>query len=255
MPKRIWIALSALVFVSFGFSAYKFKNVARVAGVMVTSSDFSDSAVVGANVSDTEPTLSPELTLLGLYEKLDLQSLKLNHQGFDFAVKGYLKLQAQGKIKNQLLTIVDFSQPSTNKIMYILDVKQHKLLKQTHVAHGRNTGALMANDFSNVAESFQSSLGFYVTSETYIGKHGLSLRLDGMEKNINCQARPRAIVVHGAEYANEAFYKSTGYLGRSYGCPAVPTKDANYIINTIKNGTCLFLYSPDKGYQKQSSLI
>jgi hypothetical protein len=129
------------------------------------------------------------------------------------------------------------------------------LLQHSLVAHGRNTGALMANSFSNQAESNKSSLGFYVTSETYQGKHGLSLRLDGLEKNINDNARSRAIVVHGADYATEGFYKSTGYLGRSFGCPAVPTMDANKIINTIRNGSCLFIYSADQGYLKNSKLV
>ncbi len=191
-----------------------------------------------------------------LYDSLQLGALRLNREAYLFALKGYNKLKNDGKLKNtDLLTIVDFSQASTNKRMYIIDLKKRKLVEQSLVAHGRNTGQLMATDFSNVAESFQSSLGFYVTSETYQGKHGLSLRLDGMEKQINDNARSRAIVIHGAEYATESFCKFTGYLGRSYGCPAIPQNVSKSIINTIRNGSCLFIYSPNQQYLKKSALL
>ena len=194
--------------------------------------------------------------LESLYDSLQLGALRLNRQAYLFAVKGYTKLKADGKLRNgDLLTIVDFSQASTNKRMYIIDLKKKKLVEQSLVAHGRNTGQLMATNFSNVPESFQSSLGFYVTSETYEGKHGLSLRLDGMEKQINDNARNRAIVIHGADYATEGFCKSTGYLGRSYGCPAVPQNVSKSIINTIRNGSCLFIYSPNQQYIKKSMLL
>jgi hypothetical protein len=113
----------------------------------------------------------------------------------------------------------------------------------------------MARDFSNQPESNQSSLGFYVTSDAYQGKHGLSLRLDGLEKNINDNARERAIVIHGADYATEGFCRSAGYLGRSQGCPAVPTSISKTIINTLGTGSCLFIYSPDQKYLKKSTLL
>lgn len=199
---------------------------------------------------------SANIGLANLYDSLHLDARRLNRQAFDYAIKGFEKLKAAGKIKkDHLLTIVDFSQPSTSKRMYIIDVKNRKLLQQSLVSHGRNTGMLMANSFSNQPESNKSSLGFYVTSETYGGKHGLSLRLDGMEKNINDNARNRAIVVHGADYASESFCKSTGYLGRSQGCPALPNNVSAAIINTIRNGSCLFIYSADKGYSSTSKYI
>ncbi|WP_207496860.1 murein L,D-transpeptidase catalytic domain family protein [Aridibaculum aurantiacum] len=251
MPKKLWITLVALVLVSFGVTAYKAKNEVIVKASFETGTDSLASTEVVAN----DAVSSEKMRFTALYDVLNLQNLKLNKQAFQLAINGYSKLKTQGKIKNDLLTIIDFSQPSTSKRMYIIDMKKNKLVRHSHVAHGRNTGLLMATTFSNKAESYQSSLGFYVTSETYIGKHGLSLRLDGVERNINDNARARAIVVHGADYANESFYKSTGYLGRSFGCPAVPTKDAPEIIQNIKNGSCMFIYSTDKGYLKQSSLI
>lgn len=190
-----------------------------------------------------------------IYTQLHLDVLKLNKQAFDAAVTGYKKMLAQNKLQNNaLLSIADFSQPSNQKRLYIIDLKNKKLVMNTYVAHGRNTGKLMATEFSNIAESNQSSLGFYVTAETYSGKHGLSLRLDGVEKNINDNARNRAIVMHGADYANESFHKSTGYLGRSFGCPSVPTALSAEIIKTIRGGSCLFIYSADKKYFSQSAL-
>lgn len=243
MTKKIVASVFALVSITFIISAYSSHYQPDPVTVPVS---------VDSAVSSEVPVVSSYAVL---YEQLGLASLKLNRQAFDLAIKGYDKLKAAGKIRSELLTIVDFTQPSTNKRMYIIDMLSGKLVKHSHVAHGRNTGMLMAKSFSNVAESNQSSLGFYVTSETYTGKHGLSLRLDGMEKNINDNARARAIVIHGADYANESFYKTTGYLGRSFGCPAVPTRDANQIIQTIKNGSCLFLFSNDAQYLKKSGFL
>jgi hypothetical protein len=248
MTKKILVA--SVLLGSITFTAFK------------TSPDFSSSNSVSNVIGDsaassTNETVEPaKPTLYSLYEEMDLGANRLNKQAFTLAVNGYLKLKNQGKLKNtNLLTIADFSQPSTQKRLYIIDIKKKKLLINTVVAHGRNTGLLTANSFSNTAESFKSSPGFYVTAETYEGKHGLSLRLDGVERNINDNARDRAIVMHGADYTSSSFIKSTGYLGRSFGCPAIPMELTNTIINTIRNGSCMFIYAPDKTYLKQSSLI
>jgi hypothetical protein len=128
-------------------------------------------------------------------------------------------------------------------------------LFNTFVSHGRNSGTDMATEFSNDPNSFKSSLGFYVTGDTYKGEHGYSLRLDGKEKGINDNAQERSIVMHAADYVNEAVVKAKGYLGRSLGCPAVPPALHKAIINTIKDGTCLFLYSPDQYYITHSRII
>ena len=249
MTKKFIFAFTALLVFSYAVTAFTTDET------IVNGTKDSIAAIIIVDETVPVTNISPADKLSNLYEALNLKALKLNKEAFVQAVNGYKKLNKEGRIKNSLLTIVDFSQPSTSKRMYILDMAAGKLVKQSHVAHGRNTGALMANKFSNVPESFQSSLGFYIASETYQGKHGLSLRLDGVEKNINDNARARAIVIHGADYANESFYKATGYLGRSYGCPAVPTKDANAIISTLCNGSCIFIYSPDKNYIKASKLI
>ncbi len=127
------------------------------------------------------------------------------------------------KIKNaDVLTIIDFSKPSTEKRLFVFDIQNMKVLYQTYVAHGVNSGTLYAKRFSNKPGSNMSSLGFYITGETYIGQHGYSLRLDGLETGINNNANKRAIVMHSADYASTGFINARGYLGRSYGCPAIP---------------------------------
>ncbi len=191
-----------------------------------------------------------------MYDSLHLSSVGLSQQAFDYAIKGYTYLKNQGKLQNQrILSIIDFTKPSSQKRLYILDVTNFKLLFNTYVAHGQNTGQEYASKFSNKAESFQSSLGFYVTTGTYMGKNGFSMQLDGVEKGFNDQADERAIVMHGAPYVSEDFIRQRGYLGRSHGCPAVPQPLNKPIIEKIKNGSCLFIYSNNKTYLSRSRII
>ncbi|MBA2328590.1 MAG: murein L,D-transpeptidase catalytic domain family protein [Flavisolibacter sp.] len=172
-----------------------------------------------------------------------------------YAYKGYEILKQKGVLRNgSILTVVDFSQSSRKKRMYIIDVDAEKVLHHTYVAHGRNSGLDMATQFSNTPESLQSSLGFYVTKQTYIGKHGLSLRLEGKDKGFNCKAEARAVVLHGADYIGNHRVKS-GYNGRSFGCPAVPRAESQKIINWIKDGTCLFIFHPSNSYLHGSSIL
>jgi hypothetical protein len=180
----------------------------------------------------------------------------LSTEALQYAYKGYLNLVQNGVVKNtDVLTVCDFSQPSTKKRMYILDVKNFKVLLNTYVAHGKNSGFTTADRFSNKPESLQSSLGFYVTKNTYNGKHGLSLKLDGQERGFNDNAEARAVVVHGAEYIGSQ-RTGAGYMGRSFGCPAVPQQQAATVINYIKNGTCLFIYHPSaNNYLKGSKIL
>ncbi len=188
-----------------------------------------------------------------LYDSLKLETKGLSRETFELAIAGYNKLSTAGKINNNKLSIVDFSQASTKKRLYIIDLEGKKLLFNTLVAHGKNSGELMAKNFSNTEESNQSSLGFYLTAEKYIGKHGLSMRLDGLEKS-NSKARERAIVMHAADYVNEGVAKSRGFIGRSWGCPAVSPELNEPIVNAIGNGSCLFIYSPQQSYLAQTSL-
>jgi hypothetical protein len=165
----------------------------------------------------------PDFSMSSVYDSLHLDSLGLSRQAFDYAQKGWNRLFREGKLTHSsVLAIADFSQPSSNKRLYIVDLRQYRILFQTLVAHGRNSGKELATSFSNVMSSNKSAPGFYVTGETYNGRHGLSLKLNGVEKGINDNAYNRAIVVHGADYVDESFIASQGYIGRSQGCPAVP---------------------------------
>ncbi len=192
----------------------------------------------------------------GLYDSLHLGIAGLSKAAFDNAVEGYNHLLAQGKIKNDgVLSIVDFTLPSSVKRLFVIDMKNAAVLFNTYVSHGRNSGKLMANEFSNDINSFKSSLGFYLTSNTYKGKHGYSLKLEGEEQGINDNALSRGIVMHCAPYVTENFIKNQGYVGRSEGCPAVPPNMYKPIIEKIKDGSCLFMYSADKYYLSHSTIL
>ena len=186
-----------------------------------------------------------------IYEQMNLKGL-IDFNAFEAAYVGYKKLNNN---KNNLLTIIDFNLPSTEKRMYVLDLSKKEVLYVTHVAHGRNSGGNFATSFSNKNGSYQSSLGFYRTAETYNGGNGYSLRLDGLEKGINDLARSRAVVIHGADYCNENFIKSTGRLGRSFGCPALPQELNKPIINTIKDGSLIFIYADKPEYYAMTKVL
>ena len=186
-----------------------------------------------------------------VYEDALLKEANLALPVFEKAIIGFYNLNNNNKLNQdkQIITVIDFTRPSSEKRMWIIDLKTNKLLLNTYVAHGQGSGGNLADSFSNIEESHKSSLGFYVTSETYIGKHGLSLRLDGHDKGINDKARNRAIVVHGASYVSESFIKTTGRLGRSFGCPAVPVELNDKVIRLIKDKTCMFINGNIKSYQ------
>jgi len=173
---------------------------------------------------------------------------------FSVAVKGFNRLKQEGKIKKDLLTVIDFSQSSNTKRLWIIDMSTQTVLYNTLVAHGRNSGDEYANDFSNANSSNQSSLGFYVTGEIYAGKHGQSLRLDGLENGINSNARSRGVVMHAADYVSDTFIKMHNRLGRSQGCPALPAELTKEVVNLLKDKSCLFIYHPTKSYTTSSRL-
>lgn len=194
--------------------------------------------------------------LTKIYDSLKLNVQGLSQHAFDCAVKGYEYLKAQGKIANDnVISIADFTKPSSQKRLFVIDIKNCKVLFNTYVAHGQGSGQAIAREFSNKPESYQSSLGFYRTEDTYNGKNGYSLHLEGMEKGINDKAEERAIVMHGAPYVSEAFISQKGFIGRSWGCPAVPEKLNKPIIEKIKNGSCLFIFSENSKYLNSSRIL
>lgn len=190
-----------------------------------------------------------------LYDSLKLNQCGLSLQAFEYAYKGYQKLENKGLLKNPgILTICDFSKSSFEKRMYIIDVTNCKMLLNTYVAHGKNSGGEYARRFSNSVRSLASSLGFFITKNIYFGKHGQSLRLAGLEPGYNDKAEKRAVVIHGAPYIGEQRLYSD-YMGRSFGCPAVPQSQATKVINLIKDGTCLFIYHPSASYLHGSKIL
>ncbi len=153
------------------------------------------------------------------------------------------------------LTVIDYSKPSSERRLWVFDLKSRELIYEELVAHGQGSGANMATQFSNDDESHQTSLGLFVTSDTYVGKNGYSLRLDGLDRGVNDRARDRAIVMHGAPYVSESFVKANGRLGRSWGCPAISAAVAKRVIDRVKGGGLVFAYYPDAGLVKASKYL
>ena len=196
---------------------------------------------------------------LELYSKdiyNSLQTDDLSYDVFEKAIRGYIQLKRGKELKNpDILCVIDFSKSSKEKRLFVIDLKAKKILFHELVAHGTNTGVEYAKFFSNTRHSNKSSLGFFITGKPYNGKRGYSLKLFGMEAGFNTNAFVRGVVMHGARYVSEKFVRQNGRLGRSFGCTAV-SEEVNYsIIQTIKNGTCMFIYFPDKEYLSKSKYL
>lgn len=187
-----------------------------------------------------------------IYQSLEANNLVLpNQESFQEALRGFYLLKEKGLIQKEILTLIDFGLSSNIKRLWVIDLTNNTVLFNSLVAHGRNTGEEFAKNFSNANSSFKSSLGFYTTGEVYNGKHGMSLRLDGLEKGVNNNARARGVVVHAASYVSESFIKQNKRLGRSQGCPALPAELSKDIINVIKDKSCLFIYSPTRTSEQE----
>lgn len=181
-----------------------------------------------------------------ILDKLHVQGL--TSDVLSLSIKGYEKMQDSLGTCYRYLMIADFSKPSNEKRFYMIDLKDTALVLHDYVAHGKNSGMLYANEFSNTPHSCQSSLGFYKVSEPYYGQHGLSLRLDGLDKGFNHRARERAIVMHTADYAHPEFIKQNGRMGRSFGCPVLPQESFKKISGSVSQNSLLFIYYPDANY-------
>ena len=191
-----------------------------------------------------------------LFTDMNLAEYGLSEQAFASAYKGYQYLLSRNRItRTEFLSICDFSQSSRKKRFYLIDILNKCLVLNTYVAHGKNSGGEYANRFSNKPSSLQSSLGFYITQQTYFGAHGLALKIMGVDPGFNDKALQRNIVIHGSSYIDDKWLRRRGVMGRSFGCPAIPKKETNTIINTIRNGTCLFIYHPGKKYLEGSKIL
>jgi hypothetical protein len=185
-----------------------------------------------------------------IYEAAQLEESGLGFNVFKKAVTGFLNLKIANKTpqNSSILTVVDFTRSSCEKRMWIVDMINKELILNTWVAHGQGSGEDIATRFSDNNESHQSSLGFYLTDDIYFGKHGRSLRLDGMDTGFNSNVRVRAIVVHAADYVSQQEIIHQGRIGRSFGCPAVSPRVVEQVIGTIKDKTVMFINGNDDRY-------
>jgi hypothetical protein len=222
-------------------------------------------AVIGPSLTDRpasaratieETTVTPTSSAFDAARWAEVEVGGVDPDVLSLALQAASAAVERGDAKNPAtLTVIDFSRPSTVERMWVYDLATRELLFKEFVSHGRGSGRTDATMFSNVPESNQSSLGLYRTAETYIGKHGYSLRLDGLERGINDRARERAIVMHGAEYVNGAAAKAQGYLGRSLGCPALRPEVTRELIEAVKDGGLLFAYYPDPAWLAASAYL
>lgn len=190
-------------------------------------------------------------TALAYYHHLGLKKSGLDSNVFIQAYAGFLNLHALKRTNSPVLTIVDFQLPSTAHRMWIIDTASDSLLLNTWSAHGKGSGREMARTFSNVSGSHQTSLGFYLTGEEYIGKNGRSLKLDGMDAGFNTNARKRYVVMHGADYVSQDTIDAYGVLGNSEGCPAVSHAVNHQVIDWVKGKSVLFISGPSDAYRSK----
>ncbi len=256
--QAVTVVLVSLIFLSF--QSTTFKGLSTGNKSIDNNEIFAEqlsSQIINNEASGDSSFNYYEHSSIELYNSLGFKKWnKLNYDVFEKAYKGYLIMKSEGMISNsRYLTVMDFELSSAQRRMWVLDLVKHKIVVHDLVSHGRNSGEEYARSFSNQAESFKSSLGFYVTGTDYIGKNDFSLRLHGVEEGFNDNAFDRGIVMHGADYVNSRYIRSNKRLGRSQGCPAVSEKINKWVINIIEGGSCLFIYYPDKNYLKKSELI
>lgn len=216
--------------------------------LLLVSSAIAAAAAPGANVSTTSKVT---------FARENFASLgSLEPSVFDLALNAATCAIRAGKVSNpRTLTVIDYSRPSTQERLWVIDLATHSLLYEELVAHGQGSGGQTATMFSNQPETHRTSLGLFVTDTTYVGKNGYSLRLDGLDEGINDRARERAIVMHGAPYVSRQFVKATGRLGRSWGCPAIRNDIAREMIDRVKGGGLVFAYYPDQQWLKSSKFL
>lgn len=206
-------------------------------------------AVLGSNMTSSTITVAkPGFDLSTAANHLSQKAPELNKRVLKLALAAYQTATSKGAVKKPVLTVIDYSLPSSKQRMWIFDLNKERLLYNTYVAHGKNSGMDIPNHFSNKPSSKETSLGTFVTRDTYMGSKGYSLNLQGLEKGFNDNAYSRRVVIHGAWYVEPGFIKQSGRAGRSWGCPSIAKTLAKPVINTIKGGSVVFAYFPDRNY-------
>ena len=186
-----------------------------------------------------------------VYDSLNIKN-KIDYSIFQKAYLGYVQISHKNP---GVLIIIDYTKPSNEERFYVLDLNKKKLVYSTRVAHSKNSGLEIPLEFSDDPNSYQSSLGFFVTLGEYNGAYGYSLRLKGLEENINANAEDRAIVIHGGDIVEDEYIKKFGFAGRSLGCPVLPNSLTREIIDFIKHGRVLFIYGNDEEYIDESTYL
>ncbi|HEY4288559.1 MAG TPA: murein L,D-transpeptidase catalytic domain family protein [Puia sp.] len=267
-PQKLLVVLAILLFSSSLLKAAPVYNTADAIKTIM-SYKVSASSVVARSAAEEKEMKAMAAraakraemkmilaTATSIYDEMDLEDSGLSRQAFQSAWTGYYKLRKKGLLhRSSILSICDFSQSSSNQRLYVIDVRNRKVLYRTYVAHGINSGEEFANAFSNKMESCKSSLGFYITQRTYTGVNGMSLRIEGVDKGFNDNAARRAIVIHGATYVSQRILRKYGVMGTTFGCPAIPSEMTSQIIPVVKNGSCFYIYYPSKKYLAHSPVL
>ncbi|NMY71376.1 MULTISPECIES: murein L,D-transpeptidase catalytic domain family protein [unclassified Pseudomonas] len=201
------------------------------------------------------PSLAASKPAPALYSSLAHAAPELNPQALKSALNAMQCAVNSGARQARHLAVIDYSQPSTARRLWIFDLRSKKLVLRDLVAHGQKSGENFATQFSNRLGSYQSSLGLFRTQESYEGTHGYSLRMDGLEPGFNDRARDRAIVIHAADYVNPLWSQRQGRIGRSQGCPAVRPQVARQVIDKLKDGQFMFSWYPDQRWLKSSPYL
>ena len=220
------------------------------AGALLVSVAFATAESLAGNAAATaNVTFAREH-----FEGASLGSLE--SEVFDLALNAATCAVRAGKVSNpKTLTVIDYSRPSSQQRLWVIDLASHELLYEELVAHGQGSGGATATMFSNQPDTHRTSLGLFRTDDTYVGRNGYSLRLDGLDEGINDKARERAIVMHGAPYVSHAYVRANGRLGRSHGCPAIRSDIAREMIDRVKGGGLVFAYHRDAGLTKTSKFL
>ena len=230
--KKVLIFLSLLIVSSLSFS--EGTNLENINQNTVTETENNPQKVI--------------LNVKSVYDSLNIKG-KLDYSIFQKAYLGYVQISNKNP---GVLVIIDYTKPSNEERFYVLDLNKKQLVYSTRVAHSKNSGLEIPLEFSDDPNSYQSSLGFFLTLGEYNGAYGYSLRLKGLEENINANAESRAIVIHGGDIVNDEYIKKFGFAGRSLGCPVLPTALTKEIVNYIKHGRVLFIYGNDEEYIEES---
>lgn len=214
------------------------------------------TVLLTSNITSSPPLFASSGTDINIkVQHLGNKAPRLNKNVLKLALTAYKNASRKGAVKKSVLTVIDYSLPSNKQRMWVFDVGSERLLYNTYVAHGKNSGVNRASHFSNTNSSKQSSLGTYITKGTYMGHKGYSLNLQGLDKGFNDNAYNRRVVIHGAWYVEPDFIKRSGRAGLSWGCPAIAQTLAKPVINTIKNGSVIFAYYPDKNFLSHSGYL